>query len=70
VSLLLTQFAPGLDSKSTARFIQECGIGDRVNRRNLVIPGRNAQFKAELERALPEWEIIVGLAEAALILYR
>ncbi|OEU76507.1 MAG: hypothetical protein BA864_09365 [Desulfuromonadales bacterium C00003093] len=56
-----------LDSKSTSRFIKECRIKDRVNHRKLVIPGRTAQFKAELEQTLPEWEIIVGPVESALI---
>jgi acetyl-CoA decarbonylase/synthase complex subunit gamma len=56
-----------LDPKSTDRFIRECGVGDRVNHRKLVIPGRSAQFQADLEKALPEWEIIVGPPDAALI---
>ena len=56
-----------LNCEGTNRFIEKCGIEDRVKHRKLVISGRTSQFKAELEQALPKWEIIVGPAEAALI---
>ena len=56
-----------LNCKGTSRFIEKCRIEDRVKHRKLVISGRTAQFKAELEQAMPKWEIIVGPAEAALI---
>jgi acetyl-CoA decarbonylase/synthase complex subunit gamma len=55
------------NSESTRRFIETCRIEDRVTHRKLVISSRNAQFKAELEQALPKWEIIVGPPEAAQI---
>ena len=54
-----------LNCEDTRQFIKKCGIEDRVKHRKLVISGRSAQFKAELEQALPEWEIIVGPDEAA-----
>ncbi len=56
-----------LNCENTSRFVEKCGIEDRVKHRKLVISGRSAQFKAALEKALPKWEIIVGPAEAALI---
>lgn len=56
-----------LNCEDTSRFIKKCGIEDRIRHRKLVISGRSAQFKAELEQALPEWEIVVGPAEAELI---
>jgi acetyl-CoA decarbonylase/synthase complex subunit gamma len=56
-----------LDSKGITRFINKYKGEDKVNHRKLVISGRSAQFKAELEQALPEWEIIVGPEEAARI---
>ena len=56
-----------LDCKGTSRFIEKCKVEDRVTHRKLVISGRTAQFKAELEQAMPKWEIIVGPAEAALV---
>ena len=54
-----------LNCEDTRQFIKKCGIEDRVKHRKLAISGRSAQFKAELEQALPEWEIIVGPDEAA-----
>ena len=48
-------------------FIRKCGIEDRVKHRRLIIPGRVARIKGELEEALPDWEIIVGPREAAAI---
>jgi len=56
-----------LSGDDTGQFIKKCGIEDRVKHRKLVIPGRAARFKAELEQALPDWEIIVGPEEAARI---
>jgi acetyl-CoA decarbonylase/synthase complex subunit gamma len=55
------------DAVATARFIQNCKLEERVDHRKLVICARNAQFSAELESALPEWEIVVGPGEAALL---
>jgi acetyl-CoA decarbonylase/synthase complex subunit gamma len=56
---------PGnLDCEATKRFVRECGLEQRVKHRKLIIPERTAQFEGELEKALPEWEIIVGPAEA------
>ena len=45
-------------------FIKKCGIADKVKHRKLVIPGKVARIKGELEDALNlEWEIIVGPKE-------
>jgi acetyl-CoA decarbonylase/synthase complex subunit gamma len=54
-----------LNINDTAQFIEKCGIGKRVTHRKLVIPGRASKFKAELVRALPEWEIVTGPEEDA-----
>jgi acetyl-CoA decarbonylase/synthase complex subunit gamma len=56
-----------LSGDATGQFIKKCGIEDRVKHRRMVIPGRAARFKAELEQALPDWEIIAGPEEAARI---
>ena len=53
-----------LDINETAQFISRCGIGNMVENKKLVIPGRASRFKAALEEALPEWEIIIGPQEA------
>ncbi len=57
-----------LNADDTGQFIKKCGIEDRVKHRKLVIPGRAARFKAELEQALPDWEIVVGPEEPTRIM--
>jgi acetyl-CoA decarbonylase/synthase complex subunit gamma len=56
-----------LNSEKTADFIRNSGIEKKVKHRKLIIPARTAQFQSDIEKALPEWKIIVGPAEAALI---
>ncbi|MCK4221291.1 MAG: acetyl-CoA decarbonylase/synthase complex subunit gamma, partial [Dehalococcoidia bacterium] len=49
---------------SVGAFIRKSGIEDRVKTRKLVIPGKAARIKGELEDALNlEWEIVVGPKE-------
>ncbi len=55
------------NAASTIQFIEKCKLEERVDHKKLVISARNAEFKAELENALPEWEIFVGPGEAALL---
>ncbi|MCL0103017.1 acetyl-CoA decarbonylase/synthase complex subunit gamma [Dehalococcoidia bacterium] len=49
---------------SVGAFIKKSGIEERVKHRKLVIPGKVARIKGELEEALPGWEIVVGPREA------
>jgi acetyl-CoA decarbonylase/synthase complex subunit gamma len=62
---VLTAWAAGkFGGDSVGAFIKKSGIGDRVKHRKLVIPGKVARIKGELEDALNlEWEIIVGPKE-------
>jgi len=63
---VLTAWAAGKFSGDTVGpFIKKCGIENRVKHRRLIIPGKVARIKGELEEALPDWEIIVGPREAA-----
>jgi acetyl-CoA decarbonylase/synthase complex subunit gamma len=63
---VLTAWAAGKFSGDTVgAFIKKCGIQDKVKRKKLVIPGKVARIKGELEEALGlEWEIVVGPREA------
>jgi len=63
---VLTAWAAGkFSGDSVGAFIKKCGIADRVKHRKLVIPGKVARIKGELEDALNlEWEITVGPREA------
>ena len=60
----LTAWAAGkLSSTSVAKYIQE-NVEDKVKCRKLVIPGKVAVLKGDLEAKLPGWEIIVAPLEA------
>jgi acetyl-CoA decarbonylase/synthase complex subunit gamma len=62
---VLTAWAAGkFSGDSVGTFIKKCGIGDKVKHRKLVIPGKVARIKGELEDALNlEWEVVVGPRE-------
>ena len=61
---VLTAWAAGkLSSTSVANYIQE-NVEDKVKSRKLVIPGKVAVLKGDIEAKLPGWEIIVAPLEA------
>lgn len=61
---VLTAWAAGkLSSGTIAKFVQE-NVEDKVKCRKLVIPGKVAVLKGDLEAKLPGWEIIVAPDEA------
>ncbi|QNM05869.1 acetyl-CoA decarbonylase/synthase complex subunit gamma [Qiania dongpingensis] len=62
---VLTAWAAGkLSSTSIAKFIQEEGIEDKIKNRTLVLPGKVAVLKGDVEAKLPGWDVIVGPTEA------
>ncbi|MDR1318948.1 MAG: acetyl-CoA decarbonylase/synthase complex subunit gamma, partial [Treponema sp.] len=62
---VLTAWAAGkLSASSIARFIKENNIEGKIKNRNLIIPGKVAVLKGELEENLPGWKIIVAPNEA------
>ena len=61
---VLTAWAAGkLSPNSITKFITE-EVQDKVKSRRLILPGKVAVLKGELEAKLPDWEIIVGTNEA------
>ena len=63
---VLTAWAAGkFSGDSIGPFIRKSGVEGKVKHRKLVIPGKVARIKGELEEALPDWEIIVGPREAS-----
>ena len=62
---VLTAWAAGkFNGEKIAEFIKQCGIEEKVNHRNIVIPG----FAAVISGALKEksgWNVIVGPQEAS-----
>jgi len=62
---VLTAWAAGkLSASSLAKFFKEFEIESKIKSRTLVIPGKVAVLKGEIEEALPGWKIIVGPGEA------
>jgi acetyl-CoA decarbonylase/synthase complex subunit gamma len=45
--------------------ILKSGVGDKMTKKRLVIPGAVASISGELEEELPGWQIIIGPREAA-----
>jgi len=63
---VLTAWAAGkFSGDAVGPFVKKCGVEGKVKHRKLVIPGKVARIKGELEDALPGWEIIVGPREAS-----
>ena len=63
---VLTAWAAGkLSAGSIARFIQEQQIEEKIKNRTLVIPGKVAVLKGELEEKLPGWKIVISTNDAA-----
>ena len=62
---VLTAWAAGkLSAGSIAKFIKENNVEGKIGNRNLIIPGKVAVLKGELEENLPGWKIIVAPNEA------
>ena len=62
---VLTSWAAGkFSSSSIAKFFQEQDIEGKIKSRKLIIPGKLAVLKGELEAKMPGWEIIIAPNEA------
>lgn len=62
---VLTAWAAGkFGADLIAQFVNKSGIADKVNHRDLIIPGYLATIKGELEEELPDWTITIGPREA------
>ena len=62
---VLTAWAAGkFSAGSISKFIKEHNVEEKIKSRKLVIPGKAAVLKGELEERLPGWTIIVAPNEA------
>ena len=62
---VLTAWAAGkLSASSIAKFFQEKDIEGKIKNRTLLIPGKVAVLKGEIEEKLPGWNIVVAPNEA------
>ena len=62
---VLTAWAAGKFSAGTIKkFFDEYDIENKVKSRTLIIPGKVAVMKGEIEAKLPNWKVVVGPMEA------
>ncbi len=62
---VLTAWAAGkFSSSSVQKFFDEFQIADKIKNRTLIIPGKVAVMKGEIQAKLPEWNVVVGTREA------
>lgn len=62
---VLTAWAAGkLSSASVKTFFDEFDIASKIRSRTLVIPGKVAVMRADIQEKLPDWNVVVGTREA------
>lgn len=62
---VLTAWAAGKFSSSTVKkTFDELDIANKIKNRTLIIPGKVAVMKGEIQEKLPEWNVVVGPLEA------
>lgn len=63
---VLTAWAAGkFNGKSIANAVKEFEVENKLKTRELIIPGKVAVLKADIEDELPGWKVVVGTEEAA-----
>ena len=62
---VLTAWAAGkFSSSSIKKFMDEFDIANKIKSRALIIPGKVAVMKGEIQDKLPDWNVVVGTREA------
>jgi acetyl-CoA decarbonylase/synthase complex subunit gamma len=62
---VLTAWAAGkFDAEKIAKSVKEFKVDTNIDHRSLIIPGKVAVLRGELEEELPGWKIMVGPPEA------
>ena len=62
---VLTAWAAGKFSASTVKkTIEELDVAGKIKNRTLIIPGKVAVMKGEIQEKLPDWNVVVGPLEA------
>ncbi len=63
---VLTGWAAGkFTGDQVGAMVKKSGIESKVKNKKIVLPGRVARIKGELEDALPGWEVVIGPREAS-----
>jgi len=62
---VLTAWAAGkLSSSTIKKTFEELDIANKIKNRTLIIPGKVAVMKGEIQDKLPDWNVVVGPLEA------
>ncbi len=62
---VLTAWAAGkFSANSIKKFFDEYEVDHKIKNRTLVIPGKVAVMKGEIQEKLPDWNVVVGTREA------
>ncbi len=62
---VLTAWAAGkLSSSTVKKTFEELDVAGKIKNRTLIIPGKVAVMKGEIQEKLPEWNVVVGPLEA------
>ena len=62
---VLTAWAAGKFSATTVKkTFEELDVANKIKNRTLIIPGKVAVMKGEIQEKLPEWNVVVGPLEA------
>ena len=62
---VLTAWAAGkFSASSIAKFFEEQDIAGKIKNRTLILPGKVAVLKGEVQDKLPGWNVVVGPTEA------
>jgi acetyl-CoA decarbonylase/synthase complex subunit gamma len=65
---VMTAWAAGkFSGDMVAAFVKKTGIAEKVAHKKIIIPGYAAAISGEMEEDLPDWEILIGPRDAALI---
>lgn len=64
LSVLTAWSAGKFDSEKIAKTVKELDAAGKVNHKKLILPGKVAVLRGELEDELPDWKILVGPMEA------
>ena len=65
---VLTAWAAGkLSSSTIKKTFEELDLNNKVKNRTLIIPGKVAVMKGEIQEKLPDWNVVVGTMEAVQI---
>jgi acetyl-CoA decarbonylase/synthase complex subunit gamma len=65
---VMTAWAAGkFSGDMVGMFVKKSGIADKISHKKIIIPGYSAAIAGDMEEELPDWDVMVGPRDAALI---